>query len=126
MRMFKPQFSAMVERGEKLQTIRPKPVRMPATGDSISLRAWTGKPYRSKQRVLRVATITRVSIVRIERDRIAINDVPFGNWKLGAEWMGDFARADGFESWEALAAWFAAEHGLPFEGILIQWGGGIA
>jgi hypothetical protein len=122
--MFKPQFAPLVEQGTKLQTMRPTPKRMPQPGDQISLRAWTGKPYRSKQRELRSATITRVSTVRIEHDRIAINDVPFGNWNLGAEWMRDFARADGFDSWESLAAWFDHEHGLPFDGVLIQWGGG--
>lgn len=32
-----------------------------------------------------------------------------------------FAREDGFESWEAMCGWFLAEHGLPFQGIVIYW-----
>lgn len=35
--------------------------------------------------------------------------------------MEAFARADGFAGLEALLAWFRAEHGLPFTGILIEW-----
>ena len=35
--MFKPQFAGLVERGEKLQTVRPPPKRMPKSGDKISL-----------------------------------------------------------------------------------------
>ena len=38
-RMFKPQFAGLVERGENLQTVRPIPKRMPKPGDKISLRA---------------------------------------------------------------------------------------
>lgn len=41
-RMFKPQFAPMVENGTKLQTVRPRPKRMPKEGDAISLRCWTG------------------------------------------------------------------------------------
>lgn len=46
-RMFKPQFAPLVESGKKLQTVRPTPKRMPKPGDKISLREWTGLPYRS-------------------------------------------------------------------------------
>jgi hypothetical protein len=34
---FKPQFAPLVERGEKLQTVRPVPKRMPKPKDRISL-----------------------------------------------------------------------------------------
>ena len=41
-KLFKPQFSPLVESGLKLQTVRPTPKRMPKPGDRISLREWTG------------------------------------------------------------------------------------
>jgi hypothetical protein len=112
-RMFKPQFAPMVEAGTKLQTVRPTPKRMPKVGDKISLRCWTDKPYRSKQRVLIESTITEVSIVDITEDGIAVNSY--------AEPCDDFARADGFRNFFELRDWFRATHGLPFEGIVIHW-----
>lgn len=32
-----------------------------------------------------------------------------------------FAQADGFHDWRALAKWFSDTHGLPFMGDLILW-----
>ena len=116
-RMFKPQFAGLVERGEKLQTVRPVPKRMPKTGDRISLRAWTGKPYRSKQRVLRESVITKVEKIKFTRlHRVQFED---GILTCDDEWK--FAVADGFETPAAMFDWFAATHGLPFEGVLISW-----
>lgn len=112
-RMFKPQFAGMVEDGDKLQTVRPTPERMPKAGDRISLRTWTGKPYRSKQRILREATITKVARVEITETGIAVNSL--------AEPCDDFARADGFLDFFEFADWFRNTHGLPFEGIVIYW-----
>lgn len=86
---------------------------MPQAGDRISLRAWTGKPYRSKQRVLRESVITQVDRVEITETGIAVN-----SW---AEPCDDFARADGFADFFALVDWFKTTHGLPFEGIVIHW-----
>jgi hypothetical protein len=115
-RMFKPQFAGLVERGEKLQTVRPTPKRMPKPGDKISLRCWTDKPYRSKQRVLRDAIITRVAPIEIGRDRMVLDGGRLPPWKHDA-----FARADGFSDREEMEDWFRATHGLPFVGILISW-----
>ena len=111
--MFKPQFAGLVERGEKLQTVRPTPKRMPKPGDRISLRCWTDKPYRSKQRVLMESTICEVSMVDITENGIAVNSY--------AEPCDDFAKADGFRDFFELRDWFRETHGLPFEGILIRW-----
>ena len=35
--------------------------------------------------------------------------------------LNQFAKADGFKNWAALYEWFAATHGLPFEGWVIDW-----
>lgn len=109
-RMFKPQFAPKVETGAKLQTVRPTPKRMPYRGDIISLRTWTGAPYRSKQRILRTAMITEVAHVVITTFGVSIT--------------GDrdaFARADGFTDFTSMRQWFAEQHGLPFSGIVIYW-----
>ena len=112
-RLFQPRFAALVESGLKLQTVRPVPKRMPKPGDTISLRAWTGAPYRSKQRVLREATIVGVDEVRIDRATIAVG----GTLRL----LETFASQDGFASFAEMRDWFQATHGLPFTGILITW-----
>ena len=115
-RMFKPQFADLVATGKKCQTVRPYPKRMPQPGDAISLRAWTDKPYRSKQRILCESTITEVGIVTIDDYSITV--------KGFAEPVEDFAKDDGFESFEEMVKWFSETHGLPFEGIVIKWKGG--
>lgn len=112
-RMFKPQFAALVESGAKTQTVRPTPERMPQSGDRISLRCWTGAAYRSKQRVLREAVIVGVDHCEITETGVIVNSY--------AEPCDDFARADGFRDFFELADWFRKTHGLPFEGVLIRW-----
>jgi hypothetical protein len=117
-RMFKPQFAGLVEAGTKVQTVRPTPKRMPEAGDKISLRCWVDKPYRSKQRVLREAVITRVDAFSIDCfPTLRINDLGL---KTRRE-CDEFARADGFEDYPALLEWFRDTHGLPFEGVVIYW-----
>lgn len=115
-RLFKPQFATLVEYGEKLQTVRPIPKRMPKRGENISLRMWTGKPYRSKQRVLCESVISDVIPVEITAEDITLGDVILG---VTAEWL--FARADGFKTPVEMRFWFRHEHGFPFNGIVIQW-----
>ena len=119
-RMFAAQFATMVESGTKIQTVRPTPKRMPKVGDKISLRCWTGKPYRSKQRVLQSADISRVAQFRLlelsKKMCVSIDECPLSDWD--AE---EFARADGFASLTEMAQWFRSANGLPFEGIVIYW-----
>jgi len=119
-RMFKPQFAEMVERGEKLQTVRPTPKRMPKPGDKISLRTWTGKPYRSKQRVLRDAVVSKVETIKIEGDTLEWQITVDGHVLCPIMWSA-FARADGFPCTTDFVWWFIRNHGLPFEGIVIHW-----
>jgi hypothetical protein len=119
--MFKPQFASLVESGVKLQTVRPTPKRMPKAGDSISLRMWTGKPYRSKQQVLRESFITEVKTIWFNGVTILIDDPIAAFGLLSSESQESFARADGFENLKAMSDWFEANHGLPFTGIVIKW-----
>lgn len=118
--MFKPQFAPMVEAGTKCQTVRPTPKRMPKFGDKISLRTWTGKPYRSKQRVLRESTVWSVEPIIIERGPIWPN-VWVDGLRLNAAETVAFAEADGFDGPNEFAEWFESNHSLPFVGIVIYW-----
>jgi hypothetical protein len=125
-RTFQPRFAALVESGVKRQTIRPQPKRIPRPGDTISLRAWKGRPYRSKQRILREATISNLEGITIHADGVEISP-----GTLRVFWMGEagrrrphldaFARKDGFADWPDMKAWFLANHTLPFTGCLITW-----
>jgi len=120
--MFKPQFAGLVERGEKLQTVRPMPKRMPKTGDRISLRAWSDKPYRSKQKLLAEGIITHVDRIEITNDGVTL--LPETNMAATLRVQvprGSFAVADGFSCWEEMRQWFEHQHGLPFSGVLIRW-----
>lgn len=115
-KMVSPQFCEAVETDAKRQTVRPLPKgQWPMAGDRISLRAWTGKPYRSKQRVLREGTIAEVEGCNV---RVFWMGETTTRWKC----LYSFARDDGFADWPQMKAWFLATHKtLPFEGIVIQW-----
>jgi hypothetical protein len=79
---------------------------------------WTGAPYRSTQRVLRVSTVTRVRRVEIwPRGEIIALD----GKRLGDDAMWNFARVDGFADLLEMFRWFAAEYGDRFEGVVIYW-----
>jgi hypothetical protein len=43
---------------------------------------------------------------------------PIARTGIGAEHE---ALCDGFENWAEMRDWFEKNHGLPFEGVLIQW-----
>lgn len=116
---FKPRFADLVESGSKLQTCRPTPRRMPKAGDKISLRQWTGLPYRSKQRVLRESTVVGWRKMTIHPASSMIN---LDGYTLGFDEMLTFAQADGFaDHWDMLA-WFTEQYGSDkWEGIVIYW-----
>lgn len=116
-RMVKPQFANLVKSGEKCQTVRPVPKRMPKVGEAISLREWTGKPYRSKQRVLKESTVAMIWSVHIS----ANFGISVEGFLLGTEAQMDFAKADGFNTAQDMIDWFNYTHGLPFDGICIYW-----
>jgi hypothetical protein len=122
---FKPQFAPLVHAGVKRQTIRPPQKRPLVVGQSVSLREWSGKPYRSPQRVLRdEVRITEVTPITITETYVMFTPVD-GRAAFAIWWNDDkineFARADGFASWVEMREWFDAQHGLPFVGVLIKW-----
>lgn len=126
-KMVSPRFHQQVESGKKLQTVRPVPKGYwPIRNDRISLRAWTGRPYRSKQRVLREGTITEVHGCTIHCDGIEIDPGTLrvfwmAEWNFHSINLYAFAKADGFADWPEMRDWFEETHGLPFKGMVIKW-----
>lgn len=109
--MFQDRFAENVENGTKRQTIR-KTARC-KVGDTLSLRRWSGKAYRSKQKVLATATCTAVLPVCVSY---------FDLWVDGKrEPFQHVAVTDGFRDYEEMRDWFQKVHGLPFRGELIRW-----
>ena len=100
--MFQPQFEQPILDGRKGSTIR-KTARC-KEGDVLSLRLWTGKPYRSKQHCMMQVACQAIADVRIysDRERDAV------------------VEREGFGSWEAMRDWFQTAQGLPFEGEMIR------
>jgi hypothetical protein len=121
---FQPRFAALVQRGEKRQTIR-LPRRQPIrVGQMLYL--YTG--LRTKQaRLLREAVCTSVGPVEITDGIHEKTAIPYDPGILYVNGMrigfgkDAFARADGFDSWADMVAWFKSTHGLPFHGHLITW-----
>jgi len=147
--MCQERFAPAVEFGSKPHTIRKirkdRPVQV---GAKLSLRAWLGKPYRSKQRILREAICTRVRPISIFYNRgTAVRkggitevfvQISLGEFVArrpgGKAWpkyttgpltwqpATDLARADGCQGISEMLTWFRDTHGLPFSGVLIDWG----
>ena len=121
---FKAQFASDVEFGNKRQTVRaPRKDHRPhcKVGDTIKL--YTGMRTKSC-RLLAEATVTRISRVKIEPTCMYLNDrlVPSTFYGRDCEQTdNEFAEADGFESFMDMSKWFEDTHGLPFEGVVIQW-----
>jgi hypothetical protein len=119
--VFQNRFEAPILAGRKPHTIRGhrRDGRPRAkVGETISLRVWTGKPYRSKQREFARAVVEFAFPVRITDKTITRVDYAPRQVRLVKEWI---ARNDGFRDWSEMRDWFAATHGLPFEGVLVKW-----
>lgn len=87
-------------------------VRMPPRFDAARmLRTIEARAYEPNR------LIERVREVKIH----ATGQIELAGRYLTTPEMEAFARADGFADLAALLAWFHAEHGLPFTGILIEW-----
>jgi hypothetical protein len=123
--LFQERFAQAVIDGKKLQTIRLFRKRMPAAGDLIDLRKWSGLPYRSQQVRLAIAPCLSVANVTIRRSEI---DVWYRSGESSRhildkrEFLDLFAQADGFENFADMVKWFESTHQLPFLGMRVQWG----
>jgi hypothetical protein len=112
--MFQPQFEKPILDGRKGSTIR-KTARC-KEGDVLSLRLWTGKPYRSSQYCMMQVACQAIAEVRIYSDRISLDGMVCTESERDA-----IVRREGFGSWKAMRDWFQSTHGLPFSGEMIIW-----
>ncbi len=123
--MFKPEFEAPTVVGTKRHTIRPPRKRQIPTGATLSLRVWTGLPYRTPQREFLRVPFDRSDEITIHSDFVVITrregtDIEVLRLASPAS-LHALAQADGFWGWIAMRDWFAGTHGLPFTGCLIHW-----
>ena len=121
-RMISQEFVTKVLDGSKPHTIRPTPWE---EGQLYSLRVWTGKPYRSKQREIGVIECTRTEQIIIGYEGILRRDsedqprMRKVTDPADREELDRLAKADGFdEGWPQMLGWFAARYQLPFEGYI--------
>ena len=111
---FQARFAPAVASGEKHQTIRaPRKSRHAAAGEPIQL--YTGMRTSSCRRLRNPDPIcTTSTYCHITEDGVTLGNHPRVD-------LDEFAKRDGFESFEDMKAWFRETHGLPFIGQLIVW-----
>lgn len=125
---FMAQFADDVEDGRKRRSIRAprKDGRDPEAGTNLQL--YTGMRQKGCRK-LRETVARRVRPVMIDHMGIKLDgrplwagDAPAHQGGVDPEnYDGDFARADGFASFTEMADFFEKTHGLPFNGLLIEW-----
>jgi hypothetical protein len=125
---FKAQFADDVEDGRKRRSIRAprKDGRDPKPGDKLQL--YTGMRQKGCRK-LGEAVCARVRAVEIdhmgitlEGRKLSAGDAPAYAGGVDPEsYDSDFARADGFDTFQDMREFFEREHGLPFKGKLIEW-----
>jgi hypothetical protein len=124
---FKAEFVDLIDGGEKLRTIRQvRKSGNPERGKPLQL--FTGLRTKHCEKI-RDAICTRVRPVEIDHMGVKLDgrslyagDAPAYQGGPDAEsYDGDFARADGFDSFGDMVEFFRKQYGLPFKGQLIEW-----
>jgi hypothetical protein len=124
---FKPEFVFAIDGGSKRRTIR----RVRKTGNpepGKPLQLFTGMRTLSCEKI-RDVTCTRVRPVVIDhmgvkldgRQLFAGDSPAYLGGPDADHYDGDFARADGFDSFSDMKEFFEKQYGLPFDGQLIEW-----
>lgn len=116
--MFKPQFTDKILSGQKLSAIRPK--ARCKKGDTLSLRNWEGKPYRSKHKTIMETKCTSIIPVQVTDHYIRLWG--YGRPSINSRKIDIIANLEGFESFKEMSVFFQNTHSLPFNGELIYWG----
>lgn len=124
---FKPEFVYAIDGGEKRRTIRQvRKAGNPEPGKPLQL--YTGLRTKSCEKI-RDVTCTRVRPVEIDHIDVVLDGRPLFAGDAPAyqggpdpeRYDGDFARADGFDSFTSMVEFFEKQYGLPFKGQLIEW-----
>ncbi len=121
---FQNRFAEMIERGEKLQTIR-KTDKGAKLGDKAYL--YTGQRTK-KCRPLGMGIIHGVMPVIISINTTKAGFVYFPSFPgeffetlLSGNRLDEFAKRDGFNDQQEFVQFFKHHYGLPFEGYLHTW-----
>lgn len=118
--MCQQRFVPAILSGAKPHTIRAGLATRFKRGEVVSLRYWSGKPYRSKQ-----VEFARVEILREDEIRIGLFHRKIhmrdDAWPITNRRAEKLARDDGFADLTEMLVWFNDTHGIPFKGRLIQW-----
>ncbi len=115
--MFQRRFIDRIKSGSKIHTIRRAGSLHTRPGHELSLRYWTGDPYRSKQKeitVVRACFVAEIEITRLE-------GILLNGQRLTTDEREALAVGDGFRDRTEMRRWFAETHKLPFTGDLIAW-----
>lgn len=111
---FSPQFAPLVAAGTKRQTIRQ--TRRAAPGDSLQL--YTGQRTKDCHKLVTPDPICTISMyVGLTKRNVTLGDAS----KFPPS-MDDFARADGFDDYDAMWKWFSERYTTnSFTGFVIGW-----
>lgn len=134
---FQKQFATPVETGLKPHTIRAPRKRNRkglyhgepcSVGESLQL--YTGM-RASSCRKLADAICTAVTPIHITqkldgrrwlyKGAVSGSSITWRKTLLAVREAEALAKADGFDDFDAMLAWFEKTHGLPFKGFLIEW-----
>jgi len=119
---FKKQFGAMVESGEKRQTIRAyrKDHRDPKVGDVLYF--YVGVRTAASRAIGRSICTEVVDILIGASGDVAFIGPDGREMTLHVENEDWFAQRDGFDDHAGFVDFFKKTHGLPFSGLMIRWG----
>lgn len=116
---FQGQFVDKIRKGEKRQTIRR--TQRATVGQKIQL--YTGQRTKDCMKIKDVVCTVSKPIAIC--DHAIIIDYAFRGaleFSINRKYFDDFAKADGFDTWEAMTSFFERHYGpLPFHGYLIGW-----
>ena len=122
--LFQTRFEDDIRNGLKISTIRGEARCRP--GDTLSLRKWSGKPYRTKQVILgevRCVTVKRIRLYMSDDDKLGVTIDGLPSRKI--TYLNALASIEGFSDFRELTQWFQANHGISkdksFEGAQIIW-----
>lgn len=124
---FKAEFVCAIDAGEKRRTIR----RVRKTGNpeiGKPLQLFTGLRTKNCEKIrdavctdIRSVTICHMGVKLDGRNLYAGDSPAYQGGPDPEGWDGDFARADGFDSFSDMVEFFEKQYGLPFHGQLIEW-----
>lgn len=120
---FNEVFAARVMSGEICQIIQPfrKDGCDPRVDDTLYLFGPAHDNAGTNRELLALTTCLSRRLVAIDEDENVFVETVAGS--LTKEALTEFAKKEGFESTESFLTFFRETHGIPFVGLLIEWGG---